>query len=143
MSLPLAVFLWSLIFMRLGAGRVKKFQIGETKKVHISKEVIEIHSTSQFHNELASSGVPVVVDFYATWCGPCKKVSPLLDHSAVRLAGKVKFLKVNVDKLSDLSSSYNVKSMPTVVLFDAQGAELERKVGLEQITELLKKLQPE
>ena len=122
---------------------VQKTSHRETKKVHISKEVIEIHSTSQFHNELASSGVPVVVDFYATWCGPCKKVSPLLDHSAVRLAGKVKFLKVNVDKLSDLSSSYNVKSMPTVVLFDAQGAELERKVGLEQITELLKKLQPE
>lgn len=109
-------------------------------KVAASKEVIEVSSVEQFQHELDSSDIPVVVDFYATWCGPCKRISPALELSANQLAGKVKFLKVNVDKLDGLSTTYNVRAMPTVLLFDASGAELERKVGLDQINDLLKQL---
>lgn len=106
-------------------------------KKAVSKEVIEIASVEQFQSELDSSEIPVVVDFYATWCGPCKRISPIIESSANKLAGKVKFMKVNVDKFPDLSSTYNIRAMPTVLLFDASGAELERKVGLDQITDLL------
>jgi len=115
---------------------VKKVQ---TKDV--AHEVIEIVSLEQFQNELANSDIPVFVDFYATWCGPCKRVSPMIDTSAGVLAGKVKFLKVNVDTFADLSGSYNVRAMPTVVLLDPSGQELDRKVGLDQIAELLQQLQ--
>ena len=105
-----------------------------------AKKLIDVDSEDQFHQELSSSTIPVVVDFYATWCGPCKMVSPMLDNSATALAGKVKFLKVNVDKFQNLSSEHKVRAMPTVLLFD-QGAEMERKVGVDQISDLLEELQ--
>ncbi len=56
-----------------------------------SGEVVEISSLQQFEEELKRAGSPVIVDFYATWCGPCKKLSPLFKSSAARLAGKVSF----------------------------------------------------
>lgn len=111
------------------------------KKTIIVTEVIEISSTEQFESEISNSEIPVVVDFYATWCGPCKRISPILETSASLLAGKVKFLKVNVDKLTDLSSFYDVQAMPTMLLLDPSGAELDRKVGIEEIAALLKSLE--
>jgi thioredoxin reductase (NADPH) len=108
-------------------------------KVSSRNEVIEIVSLEQFQRELKSD-IPVVVDFYATWCGPCKKISPVLESFAGQLNGKVKFLKVNVDKLFEISSTYNIRAMPTVLLLD-EGTEVDRKVGTDQITDLLKQLQ--
>lgn len=106
-------------------------------------EVIEISTLEQFERELKMSDVPVIVDFYASWCGPCKRLSPLLEYSANQLSGKVKFLKVNVDKLYDLSRSYDIRAMPTVLLFDLSGKVKERKVGTDQIADLLKRLEGE
>lgn len=108
-------------------------------KALAQSEVIEIVSLEQFQRELKSD-IPVVVDFYATWCGPCKKISPVLESFAGQLNGKVKFLKVNVDKLFEISSTYNIRAMPTVLLLD-EGTEVDRKVGTDQITALLKQLQ--
>ncbi len=106
-------------------------------KVQPSQKVIEIGSIEQFQQEISLNTLPIVVDFYATWCGPCKKISPTLDASASQLAGKVKFIKVNVDKFADLSTKYNIRAMPTVLFLDPSGKELERKVGLDQINDLL------
>lgn len=103
-------------------------------------DVIEVASVEQFEKEIANSEVPVLIDFYATWCGPCKRISPILETSAGQLGGKVKFMKVNVDNFVGLSSTYNVKAMPTVVLLDPSGAEMDRKVGLDEIVDLLNQL---
>lgn len=110
-------------------------------KPKASNQVVEIGSLEQFHKELSSGDLPMVIDFYATWCGPCKQISPALEVSAAQLEGKVKFVKVNVDQFSDLSANYNIRAMPTVLLIDASGKEVERKVGLEQIHDLLSHLQ--
>ena len=104
-------------------------------------QVIEISSAEQFRHELESSDVPVVVDFYASWCGPCKRISPLIESSANQLSGRVKFLKVNVDRFFDLTSTYEIRAMPTVVVLDSKGAILDKKVGADQIKDLLKSLQ--
>ncbi len=113
------------------------------QSIPTENDVIEVYSYEQFEKELKVSDVPVVVDFYASWCGPCKRLSPMLESSANQLSGRVKFLKVNVDKLNDLSSSYEVRAMPTVLLFDSSGKVVERKVGTDQISDLLKRLQAE
>lgn len=109
-------------------------------KKPVSKKVQEVTSAAQFQEELSNSDLPVVVDFYATWCGPCKKLSPIFDSAATALEGKVKFLKVNVDQLAQLTADYNIRAMPTVIRFDA-AKETDRKVGTDEINELLNQLQ--
>lgn len=111
------------------------------KKESFNGEVVEIHSLEQFEEELEKSGTIVLVDFYATWCGPCKRISPLLESTASKLSGKVKFLKVNVDKMGKISETYDIRSMPTALLFDSEGNVLQRKVGLGQIANLLQDLE--
>lgn len=102
--------------------------------------VVEITSRVQFENELKTSSLPLVVDFYATWCSPCKRIAPQIESTAQALAGKVRFLKVNVDELSDLTSNYRISSMPTVLYFDRDGRVQDRKIGEREIGELLQRL---
>lgn len=127
-------------FLMEKGNRLVSLKKGKKKPVNESGEVVEISSVRQFEEELKRAGSPVIVDFYATWCGPCKRLSPLFESSAVRLAGKVKFLKVNVDKVLDLSRSYEIRAMPTALLFDSSGKVVDRKTGTDQISDFLEQL---
>lgn len=100
-------------------------------------QVVEISTQEQFREELASTDGPVCVDFYASWCPPCKLIAPLVETTSSRLVGKVKFLKVNVDNVPDLAAVYRIRSMPTVLLFDATGNILDRKTGSQDIMQFL------
>ncbi len=117
--------------------------IAAYRKVDLEKplkqlaSVIEVATRVQFEKELRSGELPVVVDFYATWCAPCKRIAARLESSAEQLKGKYKFLKVNVDEMGDLMKSYQIRAMPTVILFDKKGTLLEKKVGIEEIGDLL------
>ena len=71
----------------------------------------------EFTHEVTQCPTPVVVDFYATWCGPCRQFSPLLDRAADGFAGKLKFVKVNVDEAPELARTYQVVAIPTVLMF--------------------------
>lgn len=104
-------------------------------------QVIEIASMEQFEQEIHSSDLPIVVDFYATWCPPCKRIAPRLESSAQQLEGKYKFIKVNVDEVNQLLKSYRIRAMPTVLLIHPKGKEIDRKVGEQEIAELLGKLE--
>lgn len=121
--------------------REEKVSVPQKKPVFYTAEIIEIRSLDQFRREISESDIPVLVDFYATWCGPCKRVSPALESSAVKLQGKVKFLKVNVDKCQGLTDQYDIRSMPTALLFDTEGAIIDRKMGLGPILQLLEDLE--
>ncbi len=120
-----------------------KKSLKETIKAVAEIEVIEISSQEQFDRELRSSQGPVFVDFYANWCGPCRIIAPLIEGMAGTLSGKVKFLKVNVDTMGPLSSTYRITSMPTALVIDSSGSVIERKVGTDQISDLLQKLETE
>ena len=81
-----------------------------------------------FESEVIRSNVPVVVDFYADWCGPCKVAEPILVELSSRLQGRVKFAKVNVDESGTTSRSFGIHSIPTY-LFVEKGRERGREVG--------------
>lgn len=81
-----------------------------------------------FDREVIRSELPVVVDFYADWCGPCRTADPVLQELSERLAGRVKFAKINVDDSAATTMSFGIHSIPTYV-FVEQGREKGRQIG--------------
>jgi len=74
-------------------------------------------TSGNFTAEVVNSSVPVLVDFWAPWCGPCRMVGPIVDEIAEELAGKVKVCKVNVDEQGELAQKFGVMSIPTLIVF--------------------------
>lgn len=85
-------------------------------------------NTQGFDQVISTSAVPVVVDFWAPWCGPCRMVGPVLEKLAADHAGKVSVVKVNVDENQELAARYGIMSIPTVMLFDG-GSVKKQLIG--------------
>ena len=90
--------------------------------------------------ELINGPTPVLVDFYATWCGPCKMMQPVLEETAKQVGSKVKILKVDVDKNPLAASSFQVRGVPTLILFQ-RGKILWRESGVVPAHQLVKILE--
>ena len=103
--------------------------------------IMEYRFTKEnFETEVMNSDVPVLVDFYADWCGPCKMMGPVVEELAREYDGKFKVGKINVDQEPQLAQKYGVMSIPCVVAFKG-GKEVKRSVGLrakDDILELIK-----
>jgi thioredoxin 1 len=88
-------------------------------------------------SEIIKGETPVLVDFYADWCGPCKTLAPILKEAKSSLGDKVKIVKIDVDKNQELSSKYQVRGVPTLILFK-EGKQLWRQSGVVPKDELVK-----
>ena len=86
-------------------------------------------SLDNFDNEISSSKIPVLVDFWAEWCGPCKSLGPILEEISKDLKDKLQVVKVNLDENQDLAMKYSIRSIPTLLLFK-EGELVDTKVGL-------------
>jgi len=85
-------------------------------------------SDKDFQKEVLESEMPVMVDFWAEWCGPCKAVAPMLDELSIELLGKVKIVKLNVDENPSTMAQFGVRSIPTMIIFK-NGEPVDMKVG--------------
>lgn len=97
-------------------------------------KVIEVKDAT-FQNEVLDSNDPILVDFWAAWCGPCRMMAPVLEEMAQDYSGKMKVAKLNVDENPESASTYGVMSIPTLILFK-QGKAVERFVGFKPKQEL-------
>ena len=112
-----------------------------TRCGHCKKELpppaapIEIQRSADFDRLVASSALPVVVDYWAPWCGPCRAMAPELEKVAARQAGHLVIAKVNTDVLNDLGERFKIRSIPTLAVF-AGGREIARTAGARPASDL-------
>ncbi len=90
----------------------------------------EIRTVEEFEREVLQSEIPVLVDFWAPWCGPCRMLAPTIDELAQEYEGRVKVVKVNTDELPMVAMQYGIRGIPTVMLF-VNGDVADVKVGLQ------------
>ena len=114
-----------LMYDRLGA----ESRCAECKQaIGAPSEPLAVGSGEAFDRLIGHSALPILVDYWAPWCGPCRMVAPELQKVAARQAGRVLVVKVNTDELPELGQRFGIRSIPTLVVF-AQGREVSRASG--------------
>lgn len=100
----------------------------------------KVINSQEFQSEVLDGSGVVLVDFFATWCGPCKMLAPVLEELSTELEGKVKILKVDIDESGDIASKYGIMSVPTMITFK-DGKEVDKSVGFSSKADLKAKLE--
>jgi thioredoxin 1 len=101
-------------------------------------EPLEV-TDSTFETEIKQSKIPVLIDFWAVWCGPCRAISPIVHELADEYEGKIKVCKVDVDNAQNTATEYGIRSIPTLV-FVKNGEEVDRIIGLVSKQDIAEKL---
>lgn len=101
--------------------------------------MLKISNSQQFNNEVEKSNGIVIVDFFATWCRPCKMLAPVFEEASNMMRGQAKFVKVDIEEVADIARKYDIKSVPTTMIFK-DGKVIDSIVGFIPKNNLLKRL---
>lgn len=114
----------------------------ETREKSEKNPEITQQEEKSLDNADLKDGIPTVIDFYATWCGPCKQIEPVFNELKQKYGDKLNFLRVDVDQQPEIASEYNISAMPTFVFIDADDKEIDRIVGAysDKLKEVVEKL---
>jgi thioredoxin 1 len=134
---PLTSTWWRGAIYGAVLGGLFYFTSGASTPAALNKSMANVQpiKEDEFDADVVQSTLPVVVDFYATWCGPCKLLAPTLDELAGPLASKIKFVKINVDEAPALSQRFDIQAIPTLIFFK-QGKVVDHIVGLPSVDDL-------
>jgi thioredoxin 1 len=105
------------------------FRLSYLPTIHLMSDKITNLTTDTFKSAVAASTTPLLVDFWAPWCGPCKAIAPILEELATELDGKLKIAKVNIDENDAIAVEYGIRAIPTMLLFKG-GQVAEQIVGM-------------
>jgi len=97
-------------------------------------------TSANFEQEVMQAQEPVLVDFWAPWCGPCRMMAPVIDAIAAKFSGRLKVAKVNVDESGDLAAQFEIRSIPTLIMFK-NGQAVDRLIGAVPESELTERLE--
>lgn len=124
--------------MRTASGRTRWFPWNDIKDTDMAESIITLSDTT-FDEEINSASTPILVDFWAEWCGPCKLIAPILEEIASEQNGKLTIAKLNVDDAPDVARRFGVMSIPTLIVFN-DGEPAKRVVGAKPKAALLGEL---
>jgi thioredoxin 1 len=125
MTNRIRLFGWTLV----GTAFLFAAGCGGPTAMNESTQNVRHINAAEFDTEVIQAASPVVVDFYATWCGPCKMLSPMLDELAGSFTNRVKFVKVNVDEATSVARRFNIEAIPTLMFFK-NGKVVDTLIGL-------------
>ena len=123
------IFLRKLFLVLVGAIFLTLAGCGNPAAMNESTANVKHITQGEFADEVTRCATPVVADFYATWCGPCRMLSPMLDKLAGGYTDKIKFVKINVDESPGLAQNFSVQAIPTLIFFK-DGKVADRITGL-------------
>lgn len=132
MKKQILYFAAALAFVASSCGG-KESKSSDSVMVQESAQAVE---TTTSGAKLAANGLPVVVDFSAEWCPPCRQLKPIFSQLKDEYAGKVDFITINVDSLPDLSNEYQISSIPALIYLSADGKEVYRSIGFQEASQI-------
>lgn len=135
MNRYIAFFTLSIVFLLLSS-------CGNKGKNDLPSESSDVSGQTETSFALKSEkGLPLVVDFSASWCGPCHMLKPVFEEVKKKYAGKIEFMTVDIDSFPDLAGQYGIQAVPTIVFINATGKEEDRSVGYVDKIEIEKRIE--